>query len=595
MKVTLRVFGYMRSFWLSEVAAYLCMLGINGVRLATPQLIRSVVDVGIRQGQSDVLLANVVLLLLATALQGVFRFGESYLTESVSQSVAYTLRNELYRKLQSLSFSYHDHTQTGQLLARATSDVDRLQRITGRGILRIVDGGVLLLGTAVMLFKMHPLLAILSLLVMPGIVFFMVKYVGRIHPLSHVRQDQTAVMTSRVEQNLRGASVVRGFAQESAEIGRFDAENKAIYDTSITLARLNSFAMPLIIFLANLAAVFVLWYGGLLVIGVHLTLGELVAFNSYLLQLVNPMRQFGMQATLMGEAQASAERVFEILDTSSEVQNAPGAVALGDIKGEVTFERVSFSYLGGSHVLSDISFRVPPGQVVALLGPTGSGKSTIINLIPRFYEATRGAIRVDGIDIRSVTLESLRQQIGIVLQETMLFGSTIRENITFGRPEATQEELEAATQAAAIHDYIASLPQGYDTPVGERGVTLSGGQRQRVAIARALLLDPRILILDDATSSVDTETEQQIQQALARLMRGRTCFVIAQRVSTVRNADQILVIDRGKLVAQGKHSELIRESGIYADLYYRQLRPDDALTRKKEEAPAQLVTVGRDQ
>jgi ATP-binding cassette, subfamily B, multidrug efflux pump len=579
MKVTLRVFGYMRTFWLSELVAYLCMLGINGVRLFTPQFIRNVVDVGIRQNQHDVLLFNVVLLLGATAIQGVFRFGETYLTERVSQGVAYVLRNEIYRKLQSLSFSYHDHTQTGQLLSRATSDVDRLQRITGRGILRLVEGSVLLLGTAYMLIRMHVLLGILSLLLMPVIVIYMSKYVGRIHPLSHVRQDQTAVMTSRVEQNLRGVSVVRGFAQEPAETQRFDSENKAIYDTSIILARLNSFAMPFIILLASLSAVFVLWYGGQLVIQGNLTLGELVAFNSYLLQLVNPMRQLGMLATLMGESQASADRVFEILDTNSEVRNVPDAIELSSIKGEVVFEGVSFTYVGGSHVLSDISFRVKPGQVVALLGPTGSGKSTIINLIPRFYEATEGSIKIDGQDIRKVTLESLRRQIGIVLQETMLFGSTIRENITFGHTDATQEELEAATKAAAIHDYIVALPQGYDTPVGERGVTLSGGQRQRIAIARALLLNPRILILDDATSSVDTETEAQIQAALACLMRERTSFVIAQRVSTVRNADLILVIDRGRLVAQGQHAELIRESGIYADLYYRQLRPDKATDR----------------
>jgi ATP-binding cassette subfamily B protein len=572
MKVTLRVFGYMRAFWLSEATAYLCMLGINAIRLLTPQLTRSVVDVGIKGNRPDVLTTSVLLLLAATAVQGVFRFGEGYLTEKVSQGVAYIIRNQVYRKLQSLSFSYHDRSQTGQLLARATSDVDRLQRITGRGILRLVDALVLLVGTTVVLFRMHALLAALSLLVMPVIVVYSRRYIGRIQPLLRKRQDQTAAMTSRVEQNLRGISVVRGFAQEPAEVQRFDAVNDQIYETSMASALLGAFAMPFIILLANFSAVLILWLGGWLVIGKQLTLGGLVAFNTYLLQLVGPMRQFGALATLLGESRASADRVFEILDAQSEVRNAPGAKDLGFITGQVTFEHVSFAYFSGSAVLSDISFDVQPGQVVALLGPTGSGKSTIINLIPRFYEATGGVIRVDGIDTRTVTVESLRRQIGIVLQETMLFGSTIRENITFGRPEATQEELEAAAKAAAAHEFIMSFPQGYDTPVGERGVTLSGGQRQRVAIARALLLDPRILILDDATSSVDTDTEQEIQAALTLLMQGRTCFVIAQRVSTVRNADQILVIDNGRLVAQGKHSDLIRESGLYADLYYRQLR-----------------------
>lgn len=577
MKTALRILGYMRSFWLSEVAAYLCMLGLNGIRLLIPQITRTVVDVGIKGDRPDVLLSSVLLLLAATTVQGVFRFGESYLTEKVSQNVAYVIRNEIYRKLQSLSFSYHDRAQTGQLLARATSDVDRLQRITGRGILRLVDAFVLLTGTGIILFRMHPLLAAISLLLMPVIVIYSNRYIHRLQPLLRQRQDQTAILTSRLEQNLRGISVVRGFAQEPAEVSRFEAVNDQIYETSMAAARLSAFAMPFIILLANLSAVLILWLGGRLVIGQQLTLGALVAFNSYLLQLVNPVRQFGALASLLGESRASAERAFEVLDARSEVQNLPGAVELGPIRGEVSFKDVSFSYYGSVNALSHVSFTVKPGQVVALLGPTGSGKSTIVNLIPRFYEATSGVITIDGIDIRTVTLESLRRQIGIVLQETLLFGSTIRENIAFGRPEATQEEIEAAAKAASAHDFIMSLPQGYDTPVGERGITLSGGQRQRIAIARALLLDPRILILDDATSSVDTETEQEIQAALAQLMKGRTCFVIAQRVSTVRNADLILVLDRGRIVAQGRHEELIRESGLYADLYYRQLLPENGL------------------
>jgi len=576
MRVVLRVFSYMRSFWPHEVIAYACMLGINAVRVLWPQFVRRVVDVGIGENQPNVLLQMVVLLLAATLVQGVFRFFEGFLSERVSQGIAYNLRNELYRKLQSLSFSYHDRSQTGQLLSRATSDVDRLQRITGRGFLHLVDAIVLLAGTTYALFRMNALLAPLSLLVMPIITLFMRNYIGRVHPLFHARQDQTAVLTSRVEQNLRGMHVVRGFAQEPAETERFGRENDTIYNISQTLNRLNAFAMPLVILLASVSTVMVLWLGGWLVIQNRLTLGALIAFNSYVIQLVNPVRRLGFLLTMLGESRASADRVFEILDAESEVKDAPDAVPMGPIRGEVVFDHVSFSYVADSSVLSDISFHVKPGQVVALLGPTGSGKSTITNLIPRFYETTEGAIRIDGTDIRTVMLESLRSQIGIVLQETLLFGSTIRENIAFGRPEATQEEIEAAAKAAAAHDFIVQMPDGYRTAVGERGVTLSGGQRQRVAIARALLMDPRILILDDATSSVDTDTEQQIQAALARLMQGRTSFVIAQRVSTVRNADLILVLDRGRLVAQGRHQDLIRESGIYADIYYRQLRREDA-------------------
>jgi len=576
MKVILRVFSYMRGFWPQEVIAYACMLGINGVRVLWPQFVRRVVDVGIGENQPDVLLQMVLLLLAATLVQGVFRFFEGFLSERVSQGIAYNLRNEVYRKLQSLSFSYHDRSQTGQLLSRATSDVDRLQRITGRGFLHLIDAIVLLAGTTYALFQMSTLLAPLALLVMPIITLFMRKYIQRVHPLFHARQNQTAVLTSRVEQNLRGMHVVRGFAQEPAETQRFGHENDTIYNISQTLNRLNAFAMPLVILLASVSTVMVLWLGGWLVIQNRLTLGALVAFNSYVIQLVNPVRRLGLLLTMLGESRASADRVFEILDAESEVNDAPDAVPMGPIRGEVAFDRVSFSYVGDSPVLSDISFRVQPGQVVALLGPTGSGKSTITNLIPRFYETSQGTIRIDGTDIRTVTIESLRSQIGIVLQETLLFGSTIRENIAFGRPEATQEEIEAAAKAAAAHDFVMQMPDDYRTAVGERGITLSGGQRQRIAIARALLLDPRILILDDATSSVDTDTEQEIQAALARLMRGRTSFVIAQRVSTVRNADLILVLDRGRLVAQGRHQDLIRESGIYADIYYRQLRHEDA-------------------
>ncbi|MEA3407378.1 MAG: ABC transporter ATP-binding protein, partial [Chloroflexota bacterium] len=567
--------GYMRSFWLSEVIAYLCMLGINGIRLITPQISRVIIDVGIAEKRVDVLLRSIGLLLLTILVQGAFRFGEGFLTERVSQGIAYDMRNELYRKLQSLSFRYHDQTQAGQLLSRATSDVEHVRRVTGRLFLMLVDSLVLMVGTTVVLFRMQPKLAALAMCTLPFIVITVNRFIGQIHPLWHARQDEMGELTSRLEQNLEGVSVVRGFAQEPAEIKRFDNQNDTIYDISMIMARIHSFSRPFMVFLASIGTVIILWVGGSMVVRGTLTLGALVAFNSYVLQLVGPMRRMGFIANMLGESRASAERVFEILDAQSEVMEAPDAQELEAVEGAITFENISFSYGDDIEVLSDISFHVAPGESVALLGPTGSGKSTIINLIPRFYDVTAGAIKVDGTDIRTVTLESLRSQIGTVLQETMLFGSTIRENIAFGRPDATQEQIEEVAKAAAAHDFIESFPDGYDTAVGERGITLSGGQRQRIAIARALLLDPRILILDDATSSVDTETEQQIQEALENLMENRTSIIIAQRVSTVRNADQILVIDDGRLVAQGKHNDLIRQSGVYADIYYRQLRPED--------------------
>jgi len=575
MRTMLRVLGYMRPMWLQEAAAYVCMLSISAIQLWVPQIIARVVDVGIGEDQPQVLLNSVLLIVGLTLLKGLLRFGEHYLTESVSQNIAYTMRNQLYRKLQGLSFSYHDRTQAGQLLSRATSDVERQRRITGRGFLRLVDSLVMLVGTTVILFQMQPTLAALSLAVMPVVIVLMRWYIGILHPLWHKRQDLMAVMTTRLEQNLRGVSVVRGFAQEPAEVGRFDAENDNIFDRSMEITSIRSRINPLIVLLASIGSVVVLWVGGRQVILGALSLGGLVAFNSYLLQLINPMRRMGILANMLGESRASADRVFEILDADSEVKDRPDAQDLTIERGGVAFEDVTFAYIGGAKVLEGIDFEVAPGQTVALLGPTGSGKSTVTNLIPRFYDVTDGAITIDGVDIRDMQLNSLRRQIGIVLQETVLFGSTVRENITFGRPDATQEEIEAATKAAAAHEFIMAMPEGYDTAVGERGVTLSGGQRQRLAIARAILLNPRILILDDATSSVDTETEQAIQRALAQLMENRTSFVIAQRVSTVRNADLILVIDQGKLVARGRHRDLIRESGVYAEIYYRQLQHEE--------------------
>jgi ATP-binding cassette subfamily B protein len=374
---------------------------------------------------------------------------------------------------------------------------------------------------------------------------------------------------------LHGARVVRAFAQEDAEIERFARENEKWFALSVQSTRLQSLNAPLIDFIANIGTVLIIWYGGQLVIQGQLTLGTLVSFSTYLAQLIQPVRRLGQIIPVLSIAAAAGERIFDILDAQSEVCDAPNAIALPPVRGKVVFEHVSFAYFRRHTVLSDISFEAQPGQVIALLGATGSGKSTIINLIPRFYDPTAGRITLDGYDLRDVTLNSLRDQIGIVLQETLLFATTIRENILFGKPNATEAEMIEAAQAAQAHDFILQTPHGYDTIVGERGITLSGGQRQRIAIARALLKDPRILILDDATASVDVETERQIQIALERLMRGRTSFVIAQRLSTLRLADLILVLEKGRLAARGTHAELLRTSGLYAEIYHQQLRKDE--------------------
>jgi ATP-binding cassette subfamily B protein len=432
------------------------------------------------------------------------------------------------------------------------------------------------------MMTMNLRLALLTLTIVPFLAYGALDFGRRFRPLFRAIRQQMDQLTTRLEQNLRGSRIVTAFAQEAAEIEHFDRENAGVFALNMTASRMRSLNLPLLRLIASAGTILILLYGGRLVIQDQLTLGELVAFTTYVSQLAAPVRRLGWIIAAIAQSIASGERVFEILDAKSEVEDRPDARQLGEIRGQVQFQHISFSYFGRHHVLQDIDFEVQPGQVVALLGATGSGKSSVINLIPRFYDPTEGSVAIDGADIREATVNSLREQIGIVLQDTTLFAATIRENIAFGRPEASEEEIVAAAKAASAHEFILQLPQGYETRVGERGVTLSGGQKQRVAIARAILKDPRILILDDATSSVDTETEALIQDALARLMEGRTSFVIAQRLSTVRQADQVLVLDKGRIVARGlrkaertAHEELLETSGLYAEIYHRQLRPQE--------------------
>jgi ATP-binding cassette subfamily B protein len=450
-------------------------------------------------------------------------------------------------------------------------------------MLRIVDGVVLLIGTTIVLFWMNPQLALLAVGAMPFLAHRALYFGSRFRPLSTQIQDQLGVLTTRLEQNLRGTRVVKSFAQEEAEIERFDRDNQHWFDLSAYAARLQAWNMPMMDLIANIGAVFIIWYGGMLVIRGQLTLGELVAFSTYLAQLAMPIRRVGMIIPAIAMAGSAAERIFKILDATPDVKDRPGAKPLPPVAGHVRFEHVSFAYADGHTVLKDITFEALPGQVIALLGATGSGKSTIMNLLPRFYEPTQGRITLDGYDTKEITLNSLRSQIGIVLQETTLFAATIKENIAFGKPDAAGAEVIAAAKAAQAHNFIMQLPKGYDTYVGERGVTLSGGQKQRVAIARALLTDPRLLILDDATSSVDTETEALIQKALVQLMQGRTSFVIAHRLSTVRRADLILVLEKGQIAARGTHETLLQTSAIYCEVYQRQLRPEESLPARAEE------------
>lgn len=527
------------------------------------------------QQQNDApraLLTAGLAIVLFASLRGLFAFLQVYWAERNSQSVAFDLRNDLFAKIQRLSFSYHDRNQTGQLMIRATDDVEKVRLFVGQGLLQLVGATLLLAGTLIIMFSTNARLALVTIWILPVALVLFIIFGTISQPLFAVIQQKISALNTILQENMAGIKVVKAFTREAAEQMKFKRAADDLMHQQIGLARLFSFLFPLVFMIANLGQATTLYAGGVQIIRGTLTLGEWQEFSLYLIFLFFPVAQLGFIITQFGQAAASAGRIFEILDAKSDVTDQPGALELPPVQGHVRFENVTFRYIGGSDpVLIDVSFDADPGQTIALLGATGSGKTSIINLLPRFYDPSAGRITIDGYDLRELTLDSLRSQIGIVLQETTLFAGTIRENIAFGKPEAAQEEVVAAAQAAAAHDFILAFPQGYDTPVGERGATLSGGQKQRIAIARALLMNPRILILDDSTSSVDLATEAQIQSALDRLMQGRTSFVIAQRISTVMNADKILVLDKGRVVAQGRHAELLEENEIYAEIYSSQL------------------------
>jgi ATP-binding cassette subfamily B protein len=486
-----------------------------------------------------------------------------------------------------LSFSYHDRNRTGQLMVRATDDVEKVRLFIGQGLMFLVQASVLLIGTLLILFTTNFWLALVVLPILPVTMGLFMFFGSASQPMFAQVQAKLSALNTVLQENLAGMKVIKAFAREQSEQAKFNRAADEVLDQQLKVARLFTVLFPLIFLMASLGQAAVLYFGGRQIIGGTLTLGEWQEFSLYLIYLFLPLAQFGIIIAQMGQAAASAERIFEILDAQNDVADKPGAITLPPIQGRVAFENVTFRYFNrGEAVLSNVTFEAEPGQTVALLGATGSGKTTIINLLPRFYDASAGTVRIDGYDVQDVTLDSLRSQIGIVLQETTLFSGTIRDNIAFGKTEASPEEITEAAKAAAAHDFIMSFPQGYDTPVGERGSTLSGGQKQRLAIARALLLNPRLLILDDSTSSVDLTTEARIQRALDQLMQGRTSFVIAQRISTVVKADQILVLDKGEVVARGRHTELLEDSPIYAEIYNSQLVEDVEVTSEVVEAAA---------
>jgi ATP-binding cassette subfamily B protein len=566
----------------SATIAYGALVIATIAQLAVPLLVQSMIDT-ITQSAGDTSVAERVLwsaaglILLFAVLRGVFSFLQAFMSETTSQGLAFDLRNAIFAKIQRLSFSYYDQNQTGQLMVRATDDVERVRTFIAQGLIMAAQSFLLLIGALLVLAFTNWQLTLVVLPLLPVALAVFVIF-GRVsQPLFAEIQRRLSALNTVLQENLAGLKVVRTFAREPFEQQRFDRAASDLMAQQLKVNRVFSFLFPVIFLVAQVGQAAILYFGGRQILGGTLDLGEYQQFSLYLIYIFFPIGQLGFIIALMAQAAASAGRIFEVLDARSEIADKPDAVALPPITGRVELRNVTFRYLGsGDPVLQNVSLLAEPGQTVALLGATGSGKTSIINLLPRFYDASEGQVLIDGHDVRDVTIDSLREQIGIVLQETNLFSGSIRDNIAFGRPDATDAEVEAAARSAAAHDFIVSFPEGYSTKVGERGVTLSGGQKQRVAIARALLLNPRLLILDDSTSSVDLQTEAAIQQALDRLMQGRTSFVIAQRISTVLSADQIVVLDKGQVAARGTHAELLESSPIYAEIYHSQLVGDAA-------------------
>lgn len=575
MKVLRRLLKFAAPYWNRYLLAIALVFAISGLNLLEPMVIKWVIDEILESKNYTLLLYGALAILGVAILKGILQCFQRFSMSWAGQKVVFDIRNTLYRHLQQLSFSFYDKAQTGQIMSRVTSDVETTQRFLSNGLVNIVSIVVTFTWTLVIMLSHHAKLTLMAMIPVPFLAWRVQVYSTQIRPMFWNIQQQLAVLTARLQENITGQRAVKAFARKHHEMEIFERDNMALLERNVRAERLSGVNWALMRLLTEISLGIILWYGGWQVISGNISYGTLVAFNMWLGQLLGPIRRLGFWVSMVQRTVASGERIFEILDTKAEVDDKPGAKPMPPIEGRVVFEDVSFSYDGDHMVIDGINLDVKPGQTIAILGGTGSGKSTLINLVPRFYDVTKGRILINGIDIRDVTLESLRRQIGIVTQETFLFSASLRDNIAYGKPEATDQEVIEAAKAAHIHDFIAGLPQGYDSIIGERGVGLSGGQKQRVAIARALLMDARILLLDESTSSVDVETEMRIQEAFSRLLEDRTAFVIAQRLSTVRNADWIIVLDKGRIAEQGTHEELLKKGGIYTSIYNLQFRPQE--------------------
>jgi ATP-binding cassette subfamily B multidrug efflux pump len=573
MKAARQLMHFLKPYWHWALLAPLMMMLEVAMDLLQPRMIERIIDQGIAQGNMSLVIHTGFIMIGLAVIGGVGGVGCTTFSTLASQGFGTDLRDTMYRKIQSFSFGNLDQLETGHLITRLTNDITQVQDAVSMMLRIMVRAPLLLIGSLILAIITSPRLALLLVVLGPLVLGMLIWVINRVHPLFSKLQQKLDQLNTVMQENLAGVRVVKAFVRAEHENNRFRGANEELKDQTVYAIRTVSAVMPAVMLMVNLGMVSAVWFGGARIVAGNMQVGQLIAFINYIMTTLRSLMFVSMLVMRFARAEASAERVQEVLDAEPKVQDRPDAIADLACQGRVRFEGVSFCYGddGGDPVLKGIDFVAEPGQTVAILGATGSGKSSLVNLIPRFYDVTEGRVAIDGVDVRDMDQAHLRRQIGMALQESVLFSGTIRDNIRYGRPDASEEEVIAAAKAAQAHDFILEFPDGYDSVVGQRGVNLSGGQKQRIAIARALLVQPAVLILDDSTSSVDVETEVKIQEALEGLMRDRTSFVIAQRISTVLTADKILVLDDGRIAAEGTHRDLLASSPIYREIYDSQL------------------------